>query len=219
LVKDVKDTSCPGTRTTGSLRSMEVAAILSDSVRYSARLFEQLDKLFVLAVFSLIPLVNLLVLGYLVRVIRESPVSSLLPPLDSWGRMFVDGINLLVISLCYTAAGIALSIALFYMGSTGLALLGTLIILLGFLLLPIAIVHYVRTGEPVRAFSLGEIWNIVSRRGSVDYFLFVIVIFVVPLPIFAVLILIPYLGWFLALLAVPVVGTFIARASALAYGM
>jgi hypothetical protein len=197
---------------------MEVSSILSNSVHYASQLVEHFDKLFVLAVFAVIPVANLLVLGYFARVIRTSPLGSSLPPLDSWGRMFVDGITLLVLSLCYLAAGVVSTLILFYLGSSQMALLGTLVVFLGYFLLPIALVHAIKTGDPLKAFALREIYGKIQRVGVVDYFIFVLVIFVLPLLILAPLLMVPFLGWFIGFLAVPIIGTFIARASALAYG-
>jgi hypothetical protein len=198
---------------------MEVVGILSNSVHYSSRLVNQFDKLFVLAVFAIIPVVNLLVLGYLARVIRDAPISSNPPPLESWGRMLVDGLTILVVSLVYLAAGIAVTIGLFYVGSAQMALLGTLVVFVGYILLPMAIVHSVRTGNPSKAFAIGEIMGRISERGTVDYFVLVAVIFILPMLVMTGLILIPFLGWFLGFLVSPAIGVFMARASALAYGM
>jgi hypothetical protein len=198
---------------------VEVATVLSNSTRYASQFFDQFDKLFVLAVFTIIPVVNLLVLGYFARVLRESPLSSSLPPLNSWARMLVDGITLLVISLCYLAAGAVISLMLFYLGSPQLALAGMVVVFLGFFLLPMALVHAVRTGDPSRAFAIGEIATRIRTIGAIDYFLLVLVIFIFPLLIMGILALIPYLGWFMGFLLAPVMGTFIARASALAYGL
>jgi hypothetical protein len=198
---------------------MEVASVLSNSARYSSRFTENFDKLLILAVFTIIPVVNLLVLGYLVRVIRESPMSSSLPPLNNWARMLVDGITLLVISLCYLAAGAVITLVLFYLGSPQLALFGMIVVFMGYFLLPIALVHAVRTGNPSSAFDIGKITTRVRTIGAIDYFLLVLAIFLFPLIIMGVLALIPFLGWFIAFLIAPVMGTFIARASALGYGL
>jgi hypothetical protein len=133
--------------------------------------------------------------------------------------MLVDGIILLVISLCYLAAGVAISLIFFYLGPPLIALVGMMVVFLGFFLLPLALVHAFRTENSSKAFAIGEIAARIRIIGIIDYFLFVLIIFILPLLLMGILVLIPFLGWFIGFLAVPVIGIFIARASAMAYGL
>lgn len=196
---------------------MEVSRIISDSAHYSLQFSTDIGKLLVLAVVAIIPLVNFLALGYLARVMRATPESGHLPPLDRWGELFLDGLVLVVISLCYLAAGIIVTTALLYIFSFPLALLGWAVIFLGFILLPMALVHSVKTGNPSKGFAVREIVAKVSKFGWLDYIIWVVAMFVLPSVLMFVLILVPIIGWFIALLVSPAIGVFMARAAALVY--
>jgi hypothetical protein len=197
---------------------MNALGVISEAVNYSAQLLIHLDKLVILAFLSVVPVANILVLGYLARVIQATPISGGLPLLDRWGAMFVDGIRVLLISLVYLLAGILVIILTFYAGSGALVLVGLLVLFGGFLLLPLALVHGVRTGNPGSALALGTMITKVMAIGPFDYLILVVAMFVLPAAFLAVALYVPLLGPLVALLASPAMGIFVARAAALAYG-
>lgn len=197
--------------------SMNALGVISEAVNYSAQLLVRLDKLVILAFLSVVPVANIMVLGYLARVIRSTPIPRSLPALDRWAEMFVDGIRVLVISLVYLLAGILVILLTFYAGSGALALVGLLLLFGGFLLLPLALVHAIKTENPGNALALGTLLAKVMAIGAFDYLILVVAMFVLPAAFLAVALYVPILGVLVALLAFPAMGVFVARASALAY--
>jgi len=57
---------------------------LTDSINYTQILFTDLGRLLILIILDIIPIVNLIVLGYVSRVIKEHPDSKELPPLENY---------------------------------------------------------------------------------------------------------------------------------------
>jgi hypothetical protein len=68
---------------------------LSSAADYTRRLFEKVGNLLLLFILTLIPIVNILTLGYLGRVMADSPDSRQPPKLEKYSDMFVDGLKYL----------------------------------------------------------------------------------------------------------------------------
>jgi hypothetical protein len=196
---------------------MNVLGVISNAATYSARILVELDKLIVLALLAIIPVLDIVLLGYLARVIRSTPLSSHPPPITGWGEMFVDGLKILVISLCYLLGGAVVSIALYLVGSAPLALAGLPIVFLGYLLLPMAVVHSIATEDISKGLAIGEVVRKVGTIGWFDYLVLVGAVFLLPLALMISFLIVPVVGLILAVLAFAPMGVFIARASAVAY--
>jgi hypothetical protein len=197
---------------------MDVAGIISESAYYSMQMVSEIGKLIVLAVGAVIPVVNMIFLGYLARVVRSTPQSNHLPPLDRWGQMFVDGLNVFILYLCYLAAGVVVTTVLAVVaGVVPLLLMGLMVVFAGYLLLPMALVHSIKTGNPSKGFAVGELVKRIVAVGWPSYLVWVTVTFFGPVMLYAGLLMVPGLGWLIAVFLVPIVGTFTARAAALVY--
>jgi ribosomal protein L40E len=72
---------------------MKLEESLSKGFNYTRRLFSRVKDLLILTIISLIPLVNILTLGYAGRVTRDSPASEGPPRLEKWWSMFIDGLK------------------------------------------------------------------------------------------------------------------------------
>lgn len=196
---------------------MEVTRVISESARYSLQLSHEAEKLLILTIVAILPVINLSILGYVARVIRLSPQSPALPPLARWGQMFLEGTYLFILSLSYLAAGIVVTALLIYAGYLPLLLLGWVATLLGLLILPLALVHSVKEADPMKAFALRTLLSMVSRVGWRDYLAWFLGALVLPSALFFVLALIPIIGWGLALLIFPAIAVFLGRSAAHVY--
>lgn len=72
---------------------MNLEESLSKGFEYTRRLFTRVKDLLILTLINLIPVVNILTLGYAARVARDSPASEGPPRLERWWGMFVDGLK------------------------------------------------------------------------------------------------------------------------------
>ncbi len=84
-----------------SPQRMELVDNIVASLNYATLLFKDLGTLIVLAILQMIPLVNLIVTGYIQRVIRESPESDVLPSFKDLGRLWIDGLKLWAVTFVY----------------------------------------------------------------------------------------------------------------------
>jgi len=78
---------------------MDIGEIVNDSIRYPA---SDWTKIIILAVILLIPIVNFIGMGYVLRIMKAS-IAGLddLPEFDEVGDMFIDGLKILIISIVY----------------------------------------------------------------------------------------------------------------------
>ncbi len=174
-----------------------------------------------------------LFLGYMIRIYRRANPS---PQLDSWGRMFSDGIKLFLVALCYALPILILEIVLF--ASPGLVktssanpgailgliiavLIGSIILVTGALLIWLittaAGVRFARTDNFTEAFNLREIFSHIGRIGWMDYIVALLMMLIVLCIITIICLVIPYFGLILLLIVLPFMGLFSARYITLLY--
>lgn len=78
---------------------MEIGEIISDSVKYPA---SNWTKIIILAVILLIPIVNFIGLGYVLRIIKATLAGiDDLPDFDEVGDMFIDGLKVFIVGIVY----------------------------------------------------------------------------------------------------------------------
>ena len=81
---------------------MEIGEIVSDSVKYPT---SDWTKIIILAVILIIPIVNFIGIGYVIRIIKGT-LASLddLPDFDEVGELFIDGLKVFVVGdcICYS---------------------------------------------------------------------------------------------------------------------
>lgn len=82
-------------------RRVELVDNILTSMKYSALLFKDLGTLIILAILHIIPLVNLIVTGYIYRVIQGSPESDVLPSFKDLGKLWIDGLKLWAVTFIY----------------------------------------------------------------------------------------------------------------------
>ncbi|MFB0568999.1 MAG: DUF4013 domain-containing protein, partial [Nitrososphaeria archaeon] len=196
-------------------------------------------RLLVLVILSIIPIVNFITLGYLARVIRETPSRGDPPKLEDYGDMWVEGLKIVVALIIYAiipavliglAAAPLIAAGLFgYFGwmpwQFPVFVVGTVIVLiivgivLGFFIAIVAsmgIIHMVKKKSFGKAFAFGEITGIIGRVGWGSFILWLIVIYVISW-IYGLVVAIPVIGWLISLVLLPVYGAFVARSAGLVY--
>ena len=212
---------------------MKLDKNLTDSINYTQILFADLGRLLILIILDIIPIVNLVVLGYVSRVIKEPLDSKELPPLENYWGLWVQGLKIIVAAIVYMIIPMALIVpfvfltVLAWMSFPILPVIGWFVaipmliigVLLAFFLaivLAMAIVNMVRKDSFGKAFAFGEISGVIGRIGWWTYILWLTILFVCMLIVSGIG-SIPAIGWILSLVIAPIFGVFVARSASLTY--
>ena len=173
-----------------------------------------------LLAFLLIPIP--LLIGWAVGVTRNvmDDIEDPMPAWEDWGKLFSDGLKVLVAQLVYTlpfwilmciAGGFAAasgsdSQGLQALGSVGFILLFCVILLLSialFFLSPAIIIQYVRTDDFGACFRFSEVLGI-ARDNIADIIITFLATWVAALAI-GLIAAVPCIGWLVGLAAIPYV--------------
>jgi len=219
---------------------MDIGRNLGEAYQYAVKLFSDAGRLLVLVVLSIIPIVDFITLGYLAKVIRETPSRGEPPRLEDYGELWVEGLKIVVGLIIYAiipavliglAAGPLIAAGLFgYLGwggfrffAVGAGILLIIMIVVGVILAffiaiiaTMGITHMVKKKSFGKAFAFGEITAIIARVGWGSFILWVIVIYIISW-IYGLVVAIPVIGWLIGLVLLPVYGTFVARSAGLVY--
>jgi len=223
---------------------MDYGSIISRSLRYTKdALWGEWWRWVLLVILSLIQTFTLFLVplysGYLVRVLSGRRPA---PDVNQWGRLFVDGWKLNIITLIYLIpvilvlavfGGIAAISAIAAKGLdnpdvwasavaaavTGIVIASILWIIISFISM-LAVVRFAHTGRFFQAFSFGAIFSHIGRIGWGAWILVVIILALIGL-VYAVvtglITSIPILGWIINLFLGVAYGIFHARYLARAY--
>jgi len=215
---------------------MNIRSIFNDAFDYAEKMFADLGRLVILIVLTFIPLVNLVVLGYFAKVIRETP-SSEPPALKGYGEMWIQGLKIAVASIIWMIVPIILggcmalafiapiplsgakSGALIVLGMIGIGVAVLVAVVVAFMIsiiLSMAIVHMIKHNSFSKAFSVREILDIIRRIGWGKYIFWLIIMFVIYLVISAIG-FIPLVGWLISLIIGPPFSVFAASSASLIY--
>jgi ribosomal protein L40E len=214
---------------------MDLSQNINSSMDYVRGLFTDLGRLVILVILNIIPIVNLIVVGYMAKTVRETPASESPPRLEGYGGLWVDGLKVALASIIYLFIPIILVIlgglSIFMpmtprhvIGLTpislglgfGLMIVGVILAFIIAIIMAMAIVHMVKTGSFAKAFEIGEILRIINAIGWGKYILWLIVIFILAVIVGAAG-SIPAIGWLISLIISPIFGVFAARSAALLY--
>ena len=225
---------------------MDIGEIVSDSVMYPSSDWKKVLIMGLLAIISFLIVPIFLFMGYGFRALKSSMAGSEeLPDFDEWGEMFIDGLKVFVVEFVYfLIPSIILFIglwgtisAIMFASTTGdaSALAGLSMGLVGITTI-IAIILYIVLGliatiglanmaynnsELGAAFRFGEIMEIISQIGWVDYIIWFVVMIIISAVgglIAGILNIIPIIGTLIAALIVyPYINLVVYRALALLY--
>jgi hypothetical protein len=181
--------------------------------------FQDITKLVIGIVLSIIPIVNFLAIGYYIEIAKKTLAKdNNLPEWTNWGGLFVQGIISIVIAIIYmipaiiimvlAAApliGIAISAATTGADPTAalsgalatagvLLLVGLLVLLITVFLLPMALIFYAKDGFG-GAFKFGAI---IKACLTGNYIISWIIVIVISIILTMILGLIPIIGFAIA---------------------
>ena len=163
--------------------SLSIGENLADSFNFAKDgLIGHWLRWLLLAIISAIPIVDFIFLGYAVKVLKGGDVA---PELEGWGKLFIDGIKLLILVIAYIIIPIIVIFAGIFMGAfTGG--IGLIIIILGYILLlafgiavPMAAVRFAKTESLGEGFNFSEIFKRIKEIGWAKYILSYAVLIIV----------------------------------------
>jgi hypothetical protein len=216
------------------VRVLDLNENLSNSFEYAKKLVKDAGRWILLVILNIIPIVNFVVVGYMAKVLEESPDSNEPPKLENYGGLWVQGLKVVVLSFIYMIIPVALFVLGFLtsfrypftamgLGLTKFMIKGALLIvgavIVAFFIAIIyvmALAHMVKNKSFVKGFALNEILNIIKCVGLGKYILWIIALFAIGL-IVAVVNSIPYIGWLISLVISPLYMVFLGRSIGLTY--
>ncbi len=180
---------------------MDIGEIIGDALRYPTSDWMKVIELGILFLLSFLIVPAFLALGYSFRALKAT-IAGLdeLPDFDEWVDMLIDGLKVFAVTIVYMIIPIIVivvtmglsspaALPIGYPNMTDLAIMqpgmgiGILIafilaILFG-LLLTVAIAHMAFNDSLGAAFQIGEILNIISEIGWVDYVIWYIAVIII----------------------------------------
>ena len=192
------------------MKNLNLSDNLNKAASFTGKVFSDIGNLILLIVLNIIPIVNLIVLGYMAKIIRESPDEP--PKLSDYGKLFVDGLLVLIAGLIYAIVPLIVIIAGFLMtgfsiGGFGMAspfarlavgglVIVALVLLFIFMLFGVmAIGNMIRSGMNFsKIFAFSENWGLIQKIGLGNYLIWYIVIFIVAVILEAIGSVIPWVG-------------------------
>ncbi len=196
--------------------------IYKDSFEFASRKFSILLVLGVLSFFHILIIPAVFFYGYCYRVIKLSTQSMInedvAPPnFDDFKQMFIDGLKLVIVFLCYLIVPFIIITAAVYGGSLNVTLLviGLILLFIARLFSYLAIPYMAANdGSLKSAFALSEINKIMASIGYVRYILtylgIVIISSMVFLAVFIILtIILGILGITVGTLYAGLIGTIV----------
>jgi len=215
---------------------MDYGTLIGNSFTYVKEgIIDNVNKWLLLMIATLILTIPLM--GYIMNVYRGTKPA---PEVESWGKLFVDGILLFIVGFIYaipviilefltigvTYATVKSSPTAMMTGLAGAGILAVLLIIVAIIIAiisPIGIIRFARTGNFGEAFNFGEIIATIKKIGWLSYILALIVVaIVVGIPVLvlwviliALTIALPLIGLVIAgiilLIVIPVIAVFEAR--------
>jgi hypothetical protein len=216
---------------------MDYGTMIGDSFTYVKEgVIDKTNKWLLLIVATIILTIPLM--GYIMKVYRgEKPA----PEVEDWGKLFVDGILLLIVGIIWAIPIIILEFLIagtafvssmennptaMMTGLAGAGILAVVLVIVAILIAlfsPIGIIRFARTGNFGEAFNFGEILATIRKIGWLSYILALIVMaIVVGIPVcilwlilIALMVALPLIGMVLAVLiflvVIPVIAVFEGR--------
>jgi len=215
---------------------LDLGQNINSSIDYARRLFDDFGRLAILIVLTIIPIAQLIICGFMARIIKETPESNTPPKLEKYGKLWIDGLKIAVVAIIYMiipavliAAGAVTLFAPYMAGPYSPAVwsvplgFGVVLMAVGIILafavaiiMAMAIVHSVKTGSFGKAFAVGEIVKIIGKIGWGQYVIWLIVMFIFAIIVGAIG-AVPVIGWLISIIVSPIFGVFASRSAALMY--
>jgi hypothetical protein len=224
------------------VNELDLGNNLQNAFDYAKKMTEDAGRWIILIVLAIIPIINLIVIGYAARVVKETPSSKSPPKLERYVDLWVKGLMVVIALIIYMIVplivfGFAIaSFVLAFVGGAGmtrgmpgpiwsmpmigvgggLILIGIIVTFIFAIIAVMGILHMIYTDKFGKAFAFREIIGKIKKIGWGSYLLWLIVIFIINI-IFGAIGNIPWIGWVVTLILSPPFVVFISRSAGLLY--
>lgn len=165
---------------------MNVGEIIGEALDYPGSNLKKVLGLGALIIISLLIIPIFLVYGYNLRVLKATIAGfDELPDFDEWGDMLIDGLKVFVVSVAYMLIPLIVIFSAVYLTNSNptagviIAVIGIILAIIFGLVEQIAIAHMAFNDSLGAAFQIGEILNIISEIGWVDYVIWYIAVIII----------------------------------------
>ena len=186
---------------------------LSENFSYSwnflIKLFQDIGNLLILIILNVIPVVDVIIIGYGVRIIREGDELERPPKINEYGEAFIDGLKVVIAIFIYALipsviAGVSIGLRMlinpsiwiygYFLPSiflkTTVALGLAIAAIVGFI--PaifggMGIIHMIKTNDFGKIFAFTEILSLIEKIGWTNYIIWLIIIFMINLLIMSLI--------------------------------
>jgi len=83
---------------------LDLGQNIDRSIYYAKKMLSDLGRLAILVILNMIPVVNWIVVGYIAKVVKETPGSDSPPKIENYGALWVSGLKTLVVVTIYMIA-------------------------------------------------------------------------------------------------------------------
>ena len=184
---------------------MELRENLSRSWEFMKGLTEDIGNLIILIIIGVIPIINIILVGYAAKITRLGEAIDKPPKIGEYVSNFIEGVKVLIVTIIYSIFpliifSVLLGLAIMseygvrpfiYPGelitvlSKGLAALGILIAsIIGFIIFifgAMGIIHMIKTNSFGAAFNFSEILDLIRSVGWSRYLGWLIVIYILSI--------------------------------------
>ncbi|MDW8044347.1 MAG: DUF4013 domain-containing protein [Nitrososphaerota archaeon] len=211
---------------------LDLAENLNDSLAFMRKIFDDPGKLIILIILNIIPIVNFIVLGYVARIVKDSPGVREVPKLENYGYLWIQGLKMIIVAFTYMIIPIIVVIlsaiplwwwlptitpfATFGRGRAILFVLGIVLTFLFLILSVIGIINMIKNDQFKKAFAIREILTIIKEIGWGKYIMWLLIMFIMALVIGGIG-NIPYVGWLISAIISPIYLIFLGRSAGLLY--
>jgi len=217
---------------------LDLGKNIQSAFDFTKKMTEDVGRWIVLLIISIIPIVNLITIGYAARVVKETPGSKSPPKLEGYVDLWISGLKVVIAEIIYMiipiiilGAGAAAFLGSLMAGGLGehgwamwpmagfvgiMTIIGIIVAFLFAIIAFMGIAHMIKTDKFGKAFAFGEIFNIIKKIGWGDYIIWLIVIFVIFF-IYGAIGNIPVIGWLITIVLIPAFVAFIARSIGITY--
>jgi hypothetical protein len=178
---------------------MDIVENFNEAGRFTGKLLSNIGNLIILLVVAIIPIVDLIFVGYLAKLIREGKSLAEPPKLSDYGKLFVDGLKIVIAVIVYAIipAIILVVLALPFIPTFSLGFLVSplafvasifayvaiaAIIFFVFSIFGVAAIgNMIRANRFMKIFAFGEAWKIISKTGFGKYLAWLVLVFILGL--------------------------------------
>lgn len=201
---------------------MDLVENFDDAGKFVYKLFSNIGNLIILFIISVIPIVNLIIIGYLGNIIRDGRKLREPPIISNYGRLFIDGLKIVIAILVYLLIPISLLLFSVMIHFVGVGVISpyrivvrnflmvsfALIILFIFLIFGvIAVGNMIKSNKFMKIFSFRENWRLISNIGFLRYLAWLFLIFILTLMCVGI----TNINWIIGEIIGLLFGVFIAR--------